>query len=178
MHQRIAVHAFKRGAGQQRAVARHIEQGGALDQQERPQPLACARYNTKVFTDKGIFDIGEIVDNNRTDLKVFDGNQFVPVLATKNNGLRSVYRATLRNGNFIEFTDDHLVWNADKRSKDGGEYFWGQMKTLVGKKVQQFSLASVTPELALVEEMAAEMEGGSDPWAPGFNLRKLFHQSF
>jgi ribonucleoside-diphosphate reductase alpha chain len=137
---------------------------------ERPQPHACARYNTKVFTDKGVFDIGEIVDNNRTDLKVFDGNQFVSVLATKNNGVRSVYRATLGNGNFIEFTDDHLVWNADKRSKDGGEYTWGQLKTLVGKKVQQFSLASVTPELALVEEMAAEMEGGANEWAPGFNL--------
>ncbi|HEY4286146.1 MAG TPA: adenosylcobalamin-dependent ribonucleoside-diphosphate reductase [Puia sp.] len=137
---------------------------------ERPQPHACARYNTKVFTDKGIFDIGEIVNNDRTDLRVFDGNQFVSVLATKNNGVRSVYRATLKNGNFIEFTDDHLVWNADKRSKDGGEYAWGEFKTLVGKKVQQFSLDGVIPELELVGEMAAEMEGGSDPWAPGFNL--------
>jgi len=121
---------------------------------ERPQPHACARYNTKVFTDKGIFDIGEIVDDNRTDLKVFDGNEFVQILATRNNGVKSIYRATLANGNFIEFTDDHLIWNADKRKKEGGEYAWGELKTLLGKKVQQMSLSDVLPELCLVEEMA------------------------
>ena len=127
---------------------------------ERPQPHACARYTTKVFTDKGIFDIGEIVDDHRTDLKIFDGNGFVQILATKNNGVKSIYRATLANGNFIEFTDDHLVWNADKRKKEGGEYAWGELKTLLGKKVQQISLSDVLPELELVEEVALA-EGGT-----------------
>ena len=140
---------------------------------ERPQPHACARYNTKVFTDKGIFEIGEIVDNNRTDLHVFDGNGFVQILATKNNGIKNVYRATLANGNFIEFTDDHLVWNADKRKKDGGEYNWGELRTLVGKKVQQFSLSEAIPELSLVEELAAEANAGNS----GFNLIESYFKS-
>jgi len=128
---------------------------------ERPQPHACARYNTKVFTDKGIFEIGEIVEHDRTDLRVFDGNEFVRILATKNNGIRSIYRATLANGNFIEFTDDHFVWNADKRIKDGGAYSWGELKTLVGKKVQQFSLSGSIPQLAFLEELATEADATS-----------------
>lgn len=124
---------------------------------ERPQPHACARYDTKLFTNKGIYNIGEIVENNLTDLKVFDGNNFVPVLAVKNNGVRDIYRATLSNGNFIEFTDDHLIWSADKRKKDGGQYNWAEFKTLLGKKVQQHSLnAEVSSEIAILKEIMAE----------------------
>ncbi len=124
---------------------------------ERPQPHACARYNTKLFTNKGIFEIGEIVDNNRTDIKVFDGNEFVSILAVKNNGIKHIYRATLSNGNFIEFTDDHQVWSADKRKKDGGNYDWAELKTLLGKKVQQYALkGKASSELALVKEMMIE----------------------
>jgi ribonucleoside-diphosphate reductase alpha chain len=123
---------------------------------ERPQPHACARYDTKLFTDKGIFEIGYIVENNRTDLKVFDGNGFANILAVKNNGVKDIYRVNLSNGNFIEFTDDHLVWNADKRLKDGGRYEWSEVKTLLGKKVQQRHLIDNIPGLALVEEMEKE----------------------
>jgi len=140
---------------------------------ERPQPHACARYNTSIFTDRGIYTIGEIVEQGHTDLKVFDGNEFVPVLATKNNGVKSVYRANLANGNYIEFTDDHLIWNADKRLKDGGEYAWGELKTLLGKKVQQFSLSGAIPELSLVEEMANEANAGST----SFNLVENYFQN-
>jgi len=133
---------------------------------ERPQPHACARYNTRLFTDRGIYTMGEIVEQGLTGLRVFDGDEYVPVLATKNNGIRSVYRANLANGNYLEFTDDHLIWNADKRLKDGGEYGWGEFKTLLGKKVQQFSLSGVIPELSLVEELA-NVAGAGDP---RFNL--------
>ena len=42
MHQRIAMDAFERGAGHQRVLARHAEQGRALHHQKRPQPLAAA----------------------------------------------------------------------------------------------------------------------------------------
>ena len=44
MHQRIAVHAFERAAGEQRAFAGGAEQRGALDHQKRPQPLAAAEH--------------------------------------------------------------------------------------------------------------------------------------
>ena len=42
MDQRVAVDAFQRGADQQRGFARDAEHRGALDRQERPQPLAAA----------------------------------------------------------------------------------------------------------------------------------------
>ncbi len=42
MDQRIAMHAFERGAGHQPALTRHVEQGRALHDQKRTQPLAAA----------------------------------------------------------------------------------------------------------------------------------------
>ena len=125
---------------------------------ERPQPHACARYNTRVFTPKGMLQIGEIVEQNLSGIEVFDGHDFVKVLAVKNNGVKKVFRATLSNGNFIECTGDHLVWASDKRRKDGGSYAWEQLDTLIGKKVQQTTLDNVAPELELITAMAAEAE--------------------
>lgn len=113
------------------------------DAYTHPQPHACARANTRLFTSEGMMTIAEIVETKRTDVQVFDGERFVNVLAVKNNGVRSVFRATLKNGNFIEFTDDHRVWSADKRLKDNGVYAWNELSTLVGKKVQQHSLSAV-----------------------------------
>ncbi len=114
---------------------------------ERPQPHACARGNTKVFTDQGVHQIADIVENNLTNLSVFDGESFANVLAVKNNGIRRLFRATLRNGNFIEFTDDHLILSADKRTKDGGSYSWQELATLLGSKVQQVALKAVPSQL-------------------------------
>ncbi len=110
------------------------------DAYTHPQPHACATGNTKLFTDKGIFEISEIVENNLTGLKVFDGTAMSEVLAVKNNGIRSVYRATFKNGNYIEFTDDHLIYTSDKRLIDGGTYEWNELKAIIGKKVQQNAL--------------------------------------
>ncbi|MDQ3846725.1 MAG: ribonucleoside-diphosphate reductase, partial [Bacteroidota bacterium] len=140
---------------------------------ERPQPHACARYHTKLFTDRGIYEIGEVVEKALTDLKIFDGKDFVPLLAVKNNGIKSIYRATLSNGNFIEFTDDHLIYSSDKRLKDGGEYNWVELKGLLGKKVQQCSLASISADVALVTEIAAEAESRGE----SFNLIKNIFNS-
>ncbi len=110
------------------------------DAYTHPQPHACARGNTRLFTDMGVLRIDEIVAREMTGLRVFDGERFVEVLAVKNNGVRPVYRATLRNGNYIEFTDDHQVWASDRRLKDGGEYEWKELKTILGEKVQQVAL--------------------------------------
>ena len=44
VHQRIAMHAFERGAGQQRALARHVEQVGALRPAETAA-AACRRHS-------------------------------------------------------------------------------------------------------------------------------------
>ena len=43
MRERIAVHAFERGARHQGALARRLEQDCGLDHQERAQPLASAQ---------------------------------------------------------------------------------------------------------------------------------------
>lgn len=122
------------------------------DAYTHPQPHACARGNTKLFTDKGIFEISNIVENEMTDLNVYDGNDYVKVLAVKNNGIRSVYRATLKNGNYIEFTDDHLIYSSDKRLKDGGEYSWVELKKILGYKVQQCSLEYVKSQNPVLSE--------------------------
>lgn len=132
---------------------------------ERPQPHACARYNTKLFTNKGILEIGDIVESKLTDIKVFDGEDFVPVLAVKYNGIRSLYRATLSNGNFIEFTDDHLIFSSDKRIKDGGQYDWAELKTILGKKVQQYTLNNTSNELELIFEMAVEANNNQQSYS-------------
>lgn len=127
----------------------------SVDSYTRPQPHACARRNTRLFTHEGILTIGDIVDDNKIGLKVFDGSRFVNVVAVQNNGVKPLYRATLKNGNFIEFTDDHQIWSSDKRLKDGGEYSWNQLRTLLGKKVQQVTLGDVA--LPLTEANMAEL---------------------
>lgn len=131
---------------------------------ERPQPHACARYNTRLFTRQGILQMGDIVEQGLTNLEIFDGNDFVKILAVKNNGVKSVYRATLANGNFIEFTGDHLIWSSDKREKDGGIYDWQPMRAVLGKKVRQVALTHVVPELELLSEIAAEAESDKIPF--------------
>ncbi|MBL7998187.1 MAG: adenosylcobalamin-dependent ribonucleoside-diphosphate reductase [Candidatus Kapabacteria bacterium] len=130
----------------------------SADAYTRPQPHACARGNTKLFTDSGIRTIQEIVDNARTDMYVFDGEKNVRILAVKNNGVRKVYRATLKNGNYIEFTADHQIWSSDKRLKDGGVYSWNELEGLLGHKVQQVSLPYRKPVFQSTE---VEMQSGA-----------------
>jgi len=133
----------------------------ASDAYTHPQPHACGRYDTKLFTDCGIINLGEVVEENLTDVKVFDGNKFVKILAVKNNGVQSLYRATLKNGNYFEFTDDHQVWSAEKREKDGGEYSWNALAKISGMKVKQM-LAPTIANIEKVEDLAilkAELAG-------------------
>ncbi|PIN85092.1 MAG: ribonucleoside-diphosphate reductase, adenosylcobalamin-dependent [Candidatus Diapherotrites archaeon CG11_big_fil_rev_8_21_14_0_20_37_9] len=106
----------------------------SADSYSHPQPHACGRYDTMLFTEKGIFKLGEIVDNNMIGLKVFDGKQYVKVLAVKENGIKKVFKATLANGNYIEFTDDHLVLSAKTRESD---FEWTELKEILGYKVSQ-----------------------------------------
>ena len=59
----------------------------------------------------------------------------VKVLAVKENGLRSLYKMTLANGQYIEFTDDHLILAASNRKKEKGIYEWTPLKDCLGKCV-------------------------------------------
>ncbi len=134
----------------------------ATDSYSHPQPHACGRYDTKLFTDRGIMNLGDVVENNMAGIKVFDGENYVVVKAVKNNGVKKIYRANLKNGNYLDFTDDHLVWSADKRLKDGGQYDWSELSTILGKKVQQFSLPAEVSNVAKENDLdlfQAELAG-------------------
>ncbi|MBF0236172.1 MAG: adenosylcobalamin-dependent ribonucleoside-diphosphate reductase [SAR324 cluster bacterium] len=120
------------------------------DAYTHPQPHACGRYDTKLMTEAGIRELGELVETNQTGLKVFDGENFVKILAVKNNGIRKLYRATLKNGNYLDFTDDHHILASDRRTKDGGQYEWMPLAEILGKKVQQIS-GEYTPTLEAVD---------------------------
>ena len=108
------------------------------DAYTRSQPHACAEYFTQLFTEDGTKYIGNIVEEDLVGLKVFDGEKFVKILATKYNGEKEVHRIKLKNGNYIDLTEDHLVLSAEKRSENGGKYQWNEVKDLlIGHKLQQ-----------------------------------------
>ena len=105
------------------------------DAYSRSQPHACAEYYTQLYTEEGTFFIGDVVERNLTGLKVFDGEKYVKVLATKDNGEQEVSRITLKNGNYIDLTEDHLMLSSETWR---GEYGWKSVKDLkVGFRVQQ-----------------------------------------
>ena len=130
---------------------------------ERPQPHACARGNTKIFTNKGIFNIKYVVDNfeKLNPIKVFDGNNYVDIIAAKNNGVKDIFKMSLKNGNYIEFTNDHQIMASDKRKKEGGKYDWEELAFCLGKKVMQYSddasNCDILPEVLKIE--SAELIG-------------------
>ncbi len=106
----------------------------STDAYTHPQPHACGRYDTLLFTEKGIMELGRVVDENLLGIRVFDGENFVRVQAVKENGVKRVYRAKLSNGNYIDFTDDHLIYAAQTR-ENGFE--WHELGRILGHKVQQ-----------------------------------------
>jgi ribonucleoside-diphosphate reductase alpha chain len=105
------------------------------DAYTRSQPHACAEYFTQLYTEEGTKFIGEVVENNSVNLKVFDGEKFVKILATKDNGLKQVYRIKVKNGNYVDLTEDHKVLSSNKWK---GEYQWKEVKELeIGHRLQQ-----------------------------------------
>ena len=125
------------------------------DAYTRPTPHACAEYFTQVYTKNGTKFIGEIVENDEKGLSVFDGERFVDILATKYNGQKDVFRITLKNGNYLDLTEDHLVWSAPKRRKEGGVYDWTYVKDLaIGMKLQQPNVNLVEEKNVFTEDLA------------------------
>ena len=94
------------------------------DAYTHPQPHACVAGDTLLHTNAGVLTIREIVENNRVDLSVFDGQTWARIHAVKHNGVRETYRMLLKNGQYVDLTDDHQVLAAAERSKDGGVYGW------------------------------------------------------
>lgn len=135
------------------------------DAYTRPQPHACADYFTYIYTEEGTKYVGDVVEKNEVGLRVFDGQHFVKILATKYNGKKEVFRLALKNGNYIDLTEDHLVFTADKRRKDGGLYEWKHVRDLsVGMKVQQPTVFDVKERNVFPEDLARARLAG---WVVG-----------
>jgi len=83
--------------------------------EESPQCSACQPYHALVSTPQGMVPIGELVEGNRVGLEVYDANGVTPIVATKANGRKRVFRVRLRNGSFVEATSDHVVKAVDER---------------------------------------------------------------
>src|SRR6266545_3676977 len=77
--------------------------------EEKPQCSACQKYDALISTPEGMVPIGELVDDLQIGREVYDSNGVTRIVAVKHNGRKPVYRVTLRNGQFIEATADHLV---------------------------------------------------------------------
>ena len=105
------------------------------DAYTRSQPHACAEYFTQLYTEEGIKFIGDLVEKDLTDQKVFDGEKFVKILAVRYNGEKEVFRIKLKNGNYVDLTTDHRVLSSESW---GGEYGWNEVKDLcIGNRLQQ-----------------------------------------
>src|SRR4029077_1906311 len=77
--------------------------------EEHPQCSACQPHHALVSTPQGMVPIGELVEGDQVGLEVYDANGVTPIVATKANGRKRVFRVLLRNGSFVEATPDHVV---------------------------------------------------------------------
>ena len=95
----------------------------SLNAYERPQPHACQPYHALVSTPQGLRKIGELVEGDLLGTVVYDGTEegrgTTRIVATKQNGIKDVFRITLKNGVRVEATADHLVYASDARRKGG-----------------------------------------------------------
>jgi ribonucleotide reductase alpha subunit len=109
----------------------------STDAYERVQAQACAAGNTVLFTEIGMKTIKEIVDNNMVGLNVWDGTKFTKILATKNNGIKQLHKVNFKNGNSIEFTNDHKILTKNNRKNE-----WVEIKDSYLKQAIQTSIKS------------------------------------
>src|SRR3954468_8631905 len=77
--------------------------------EEKPQCSACQPYDALVSTPDGMVPIGDLVEGDQIGRQVYDAHGVTRVVAVKHNGRKPVFRVTLRNGQSVEATADHLV---------------------------------------------------------------------
>src|SRR2546430_724407 len=83
--------------------------------EESPQCSACMPYHQLVSTPAGMVPIGELVEDDAVGCEVYDAGGVTRIVATKHNGRKPVFRITLRNGQWVEATADHVVKAVDDR---------------------------------------------------------------
>ena len=77
--------------------------------EETPQCSACQPWHALVSTPDGMVPIGQLVEEDQVGREVYDAHGTTRIVAVKANGLKEVFRVTLRNGSFVEATADHVV---------------------------------------------------------------------
>jgi ribonucleoside-diphosphate reductase alpha chain len=77
--------------------------------EEKPQCSACQPYHALISTPEGMVPIGELVEGDQVGREVYDASGVTRVVAAKHNGRKPVFRVTLRNGQWVEATADHVV---------------------------------------------------------------------
>ena len=83
--------------------------------EEQPQCSACQPFHALVSTPDGMVPIGELVEGDQVGREVYDADGVTRIVATKYNGEKPVYRVSLRNGQWVEATPDHVVKAVQER---------------------------------------------------------------
>jgi len=124
--------------------------------EETPQCSACQPYHALVSTPDGMVPIGRLVDDGAVGTEVYDAHGTTRVVAVQANGLKEVFRVTLRNGSFIEATADHLVKAVAERRTSPS---WLRVDELrVGMRMH------LHPHRAKVADRAVALVGAPDGW--------------
>src|SRR3954447_2626072 len=77
--------------------------------EEHPQCSACQPHHALVSTPEGMVPIGELVEGEQVGREVYDAHGVTRAFAVKTTGQKPVYRVTLRNGQWVDATADHVV---------------------------------------------------------------------
>ncbi|MBV8688777.1 MAG: ribonucleoside-diphosphate reductase, partial [Candidatus Eremiobacteraeota bacterium] len=124
---------------------------------EHPAPHACLPYAAPVSTPDGPIAIGDIVTRNLVGLPVYDDVGTTRVVAVKNNGIKPVYRLTLKNGNQVEATADHLFLARDAHKSQSR---WVALSALTaGTKLLQRTDTTIVSPLLRMQEAEAALAG-------------------
>jgi ribonucleoside-diphosphate reductase alpha chain len=122
----------------------------------QPQCSACQPWHALVSTPEGMVPIGQLVEEDQVGRTVYDANGITRILAVKANGLKEVFRLTLRNGSFVEATGDHVVRAVQERRTAA---LWTRVDELrTGMRMHLY------PHRAKVVDRALAFAGGSSPF--------------
>jgi adenosylcobalamin-dependent ribonucleoside-diphosphate reductase len=92
---------------------------------------ACIHGDSPVLTNSGYVPMREIYDrvNSGETVIVSNGfNEWVPVLAAINQGIKPVYRINTRAGRYVDCTLDHKFYTFEPGNRDNGAYETGSFK--------------------------------------------------
>src|SRR6266545_596642 len=123
--------------------------------EEKPQCSACQAYDALVSTPDGMVPIGELVEGDQIGREVYDSHGVTRIVAVKHNGRKPVYRVTLRNGQFVEATADHVVKAVRERRTEPG---WLRLDQLeVGMRMHLYPHRAKVAGRALVAAGAGSL---------------------